>query len=66
MGAGIYTYRVVDGQWHEPPFKGVGFIVTDPAGHELMGSWESCSKARAFCEHKNRKLREGSEWPTVN
>lgn len=62
----IYTYRVVDGNWHEPPFKGVGFIVTAPDGHDLPLPWPTCSAARAFCEQKNRKMREQAEWPTVN
>lgn len=56
--ASIYTYRIEDGRDCKPPVNATVFIVTDPAGHELMGSWESCTKAREFCQFKNRKLRE--------
>ena len=66
MGAGIYTYRIEDGNFAEPPFKGVGFIVTAPDGHDLSTPWPTCSGARAFCNDKNRKLKEAKEWPTVN
>jgi hypothetical protein len=65
MGAGIYTYRIEDGNFAEPPFKGIGFIVTAPDGHDLPEPWRDCRIARAFCADKNRKIAEG-RWPTVN
>jgi hypothetical protein len=65
MGSGIFTYRIEDGNFAEPPFKGIGFIVTAPDGHDLPLPWPSCRGARAFCEQKNRKIAEG-RWPNVN
>lgn len=55
--ANIYTYRIEDGRDFSPPFPCTIFIVTAPDGNDLMGSWESCTKARAFCKHKNDKLK---------
>jgi len=60
MGAGIYTYRIEDGRDCDPPVNATVFIVTDPAGHELIGTWSECWKARAFCQMKNRQLKEES------
>lgn len=57
MGAGIYTYRIKDGQFHNPPFPCTIFIVTKPNGEDIESPWESCEKARAFCHHRNKEIR---------
>lgn len=55
--ANIYTYRIEDGRFYDPPFPCAVFIVTDPQGRELSNPWESGVKARAFCKHKNNQLK---------
>lgn len=66
MASGIYTYRIEDGNFAEPPFKGTGFIITAPDGIDLPLPYESCNAARTFCNHKNGKIKEANKWRLLN
>ena len=64
--AGIYTYRVEDGRDVVPPINATVFVVMDPAGNDLIGSWGTCHSAREFCAYRNRKMREANTWRMLN